>query len=83
MSTYTEIFGTDGHARRGRPPLPAEERERRAAVRKVESKRRTEARRRALAVLGHRHADELADLVAAEYAALGLDDRFKTPVETA
>ena len=83
MSNYTEIFGPNGHARRGRPPLPAEERERRAAVRKVESKRRTEARRRALAVLGHRHADELEALIATEYAALASDDRFKTPVDAA
>lgn len=81
MSEYTAIFGAAGHARRGRPPLSDDERERRAAVRKVETKRRNEARRRALAVLGHRHAEELEALIVTEYKALSDDTRFQTPTE--
>lgn len=81
MSEYNAIFGAAGHVRRGRPPLSDEERERRAAVRKVETKRRNEARRRALAVLGHRHAGELEALIATEYEALSGDARFRAPAE--
>lgn len=76
MSEYIEIFGTNGTARKGRPPLTAEERAKRAAIRKIETRRKQEARRRALAVLGHRYAEELTTLVATEYEALGSDDRF-------
>lgn len=73
MSEYTAIKNTL-KARRGRKPLPPEERERRLAKQRADNRLRQEARRRALAVLQHRHA--------AEFAAL-YDDEYREIVESA
>jgi hypothetical protein len=64
MSEYNEIKASG--FKRGRKPLPPEEKARRVEI----QKKRQEARRRALAVLQHRHAEEFAQICEAEFKAL-------------
>ena len=68
-TTYQEIKKKVG-ARRGRPALPEDERKRRAEARKVELRRRMEARRRAWFVLQHRYNDEFQRIYTEEYEIL-------------
>jgi predicted metallo-beta-lactamase superfamily hydrolase len=44
--------------KRGRKPLPPEERERRRSAQAEKNRIKQDARRRALAILAHRHSDE-------------------------
>ena len=69
MSEYEKIIENVGK-RRGRKPLPAEERERRRLLQKAENRRRQEARRRAFLVLQHRYPEEFSALLTQEYEAL-------------
>lgn len=69
MSEYETLVSTVGK-RRGRKPLPPEERERRRALQRKENSRRQEARRRAHLVLQHRYKDEYDSLFAQEYDTL-------------
>jgi hypothetical protein len=63
---------------RGRKPLPAEERARRAQIRAVEQKRKNEARRRASFVLQTRYNDEFQDLFQEEMKALKSENKYAT-----
>lgn len=69
MSEYESIAEVV-RKRRGRKPLPVEERERRRALQKEQNRLRQEARRRAYLVLQHRHEDEFKALFTEEFAAL-------------
>lgn len=69
MTEYTRITETTGK-RRGRKPLPPDERERRRTLQKERNKKRQEARRRAFFVLQHRHSEEFEQLLAEEFKAL-------------
>ena len=69
MSEYERIIETTGN-RRGRKPLPVEERDRRRALQKEQNRKRQEARRRAFLVLQHRHSAEFEALLAEELSAL-------------
>lgn len=64
MSEYEKIKASG--FKRGRKPLPPEEK----ALRVEAHKKKQEARRRALAVLQHRHAQEFAQIWEAELKAL-------------
>lgn len=48
--------------KRGRKPLPPEERERRRAIQALVNRKKQDARRRALAVLAERHTAEFDEL---------------------
>lgn len=52
--------------KRGRKPLPVEERERRRAIQIEKNRIKQDARRRALAVLAHRHSEEFQQLLRTE-----------------
>ena len=67
---YEKILES-GASKRGRKPLPANEKAQRLAEQRVKNRMRAEARRRALIVLAHRHSDEFARLYKGEYHALG------------
>lgn len=64
MSEYEEIKASG--FKRGRKPLPPDEKARRVEL----HKKKQEARRRALAVLQHRHAQEFAQIWENEFSAL-------------
>lgn len=66
MSEYQKIISS-GKSNRGRKPLPAEEKARRAEIQKEQNRKRSEARRRAALVLQHRHADEFEELYKSEF----------------
>lgn len=68
MSEYSKINAEK--KKRGRKPLPPEEKARRVAIQRENNRKRQEARRRANMVLQERYADEFALLYKAEYAAL-------------
>jgi hypothetical protein len=68
MSDYTDIVSQG--KKRGRKPLPPEEKARRQEIQKAENRKRQEARRRASLVLQHRYSDEFAGLYKKEYEAL-------------
>lgn len=53
----------------GRPSLPPEEKERRRAEQKVRYRNRGDARRRAIAILQRRHADEFQQILQDELSA--------------
>lgn len=61
---------------RGRKPLPIEERSRRAELRKVEAKRKNEAKRRASFVLQTRYSEEFEKLFAEEMKSMKLENKF-------
>lgn len=69
MTEYETIVENIGK-RRGRKPLPADERDRRRAIQREENRKRQEARRRAHLVLQHKYADEYSAIFAEEYTAL-------------
>jgi len=69
MSEYEKIIEAVGK-RRGRKPLAPEERERRRSIQREQNRKRQEARRRALLVLQHRHADEFDVILSEEINAL-------------
>lgn len=64
MSEYAKIKASG--FKRGRKPLPPDEKARRIEM----HKKKQEARRRALAVLQHRHSQEFAQIWEEEFAAL-------------
>jgi|688.fasta_scaffold36685_4 hypothetical protein len=76
MTTAYETLKQKMHTRRGRAPLPPEEKARRAKHQKAENRRRAEARRRAYLVLQHRYENEFKVLFEDEYTALENDKRF-------
>lgn len=68
-TTYQEMKKKVG-VKRGRKPLPEDERKRRAEARKIELRRRMEAKRRAWFVLENKYKDEFDRLFAEEYEVL-------------
>ncbi len=78
MTTYQEIKKKVGGTKRGRKPLDASERTRRAELRKIENKRRIEAKRRAWFVLQHKYNDEFTKVYEEELATLKKDKKFQT-----
>jgi len=72
-TTYQKLI-QNTKTRRGRPRLPEEERAKRAETRRIENRRRMEARRRAAFVLSKKYSDEFKALVEEEYAALRRDN---------
>lgn len=66
---YEKILES-GASKRGRKPLPANEKAERLAEQRIKNRMRAEARRRALIVLAHRHATEFYKLYKGEYDAL-------------
>lgn len=77
MSTYQEMKTKLG-SRRGRKPLPAEERERRAKERQAKLRRRMEAKRRAWFVLEHKYSDEFTKIYEEELKSLEKDSNFSS-----
>lgn len=63
--------------RRGRTPLTAEERQERTQTRKMVTRRRVEAKRRALFVLEHKYNGEFKELFTEEFDALKKDTRYQ------
>lgn len=57
--------------KRGRPPLPADERARRKEEQKIRYREKGEARRRALAILRERHEAEFQSLLEEQMAHSG------------
>ena len=78
MATEYETLKEKMHMRRGRTPLPVEEKARREKQQKSENRRRAETRRRAYLVLQHKYEDEFKTLFNEEYSALENDKRFIT-----
>jgi hypothetical protein len=78
MSTYQEIKKKIGGTQRGRKPLDVAERDRRAELRKIENKRRIEAKRRAWFVLQHKYSDEFTKVYEEELATLKKEKKFQT-----
>lgn len=74
-TTYQQLKKKLG-VTRGRKPLPVEERQRRAELRKIEAKRRNEAKRRASFVLQTRYSEEFESLFAEEMKAMKLENKF-------
>ena len=70
MSTTYEAMKTKVGGKRGRKPLPEDERKRRADARKVTLRRQMEAKRRAYFVLQHRYSDEFQKIYDEEYESL-------------
>lgn len=77
-TTYQEMKKKVG-VKRGRKPLPEDERKRRAEARKIELRRRMEAKRRANFVLENKYKAEFDKLFAEEYAALINTKYAETP----
>lgn len=71
-TTYQEMKKKVG-VKRGRKPLPEDERKRRAEARKIELRRKMEAKRRAWFVLENKYKAEFDRLFAEEYASLTKD----------
>lgn len=78
MSTSYEKIKSQLKKKAGRPPLPAEEKQRRQEAQKQEVRRRNEARRRAHLVLQHKYNDEFSKLFDEEYNNLLSDNRFSS-----
>jgi len=76
-TTYQQLKKKLGVSR-GRKPLPAEERARRAELRKIEAKRRNEAKRRASFVLQTRYSKEFDELFTEEMKAMKAENKFAT-----
>lgn len=76
MTTQYENIKDKLLKKRGRKPLPPEEKARRVAEQKKDNRRRAEARRRAYIVLQHKYDEEFKKLFAEEYENLGNDNRF-------
>lgn len=74
-STYQEVKKKVGN-KRGRKPLPEDERKRRADARKIELRRRMEAKRRAWFVLEHRYNDEFMAVFNEEYETLRKNNMY-------
>jgi hypothetical protein len=70
MSTTYQELRKKVNPKRGRKPLPEDERKRRAEARKIELRRKMEAKRRAWFVLENKYKDEFERLFAEEYEAL-------------
>jgi len=71
QSPYVATFG-EGR-KRGRQPLPPEEKQRREAERRTKQNLANKARNRAIAVLIHNHKEEFEQLHNAEKGAIGID----------
>ena len=78
MTTQYNALKSKLQMRRGRTPLPPEEKARREKQQKSENRRRAEARRRAYLVLQHKYEDEFKTVFSEEYSALENDKRFIT-----
>lgn len=67
-TTYTPTAAAEAETKkkRGRKPLPPEERERRRAIQVEKNRIKQDARRRALAVLAHRHSEEFQQILRKE-----------------
>jgi len=78
MTTQYEKLKSALRTKAGRPPLSAEEKQRRKEAQKQEARRRTEARRRALIVLQYKYSDEFKAAFDEEYSNLASDARFIT-----
>jgi hypothetical protein len=76
MTTPYEQMKASLQKRKGRKPLPEEEKARRNELQKRENARRAEARRRANVVLSHKYEEEFKVLFNEEYSALESDKRF-------
>ena len=76
MATQYERLKTQITKKRGRTPLPKEEKARRVDAQRKEARRRNEARRRASLVLTHKYEEEFQKYFAEEYKALSKDTRF-------
>ncbi len=76
-TTYQQLKKKLGVSR-GRRPLPAEERARRAEIRKIEAKRRNEAKRRASFVLQEKYKKEFNELFEEEMKAMKAENKFAT-----
>jgi len=76
MTTYQELK-KKVTVRRGRTPLTAEERQKRVQARKIETRRRVEAKRRALFVLENKYNTEFKELFLEEFDALKKDARYQ------
>ena len=76
-TTYQQLKKKLGVSR-GRKPLPAEERARRAELRKIETKRRNEAKRRASFVLQTRYSKEFDQVFQEEMKAMKVENKFAT-----
>ena len=72
MTEYQQIIADKTKSKRGRKPLPAEEKARRVEIQKEKNRLRQEARRRASLVLQHRYADEFEALYKVEFANIEL-----------
>jgi hypothetical protein len=72
MTEYQQIIADKTKSKRGRKPLPAEEKARRVEIQKEKNRLRQEARRRASLVLQHRYADEFDALYKVEFANIEL-----------
>ena len=68
MSDYKKLV--QGNTKRGRKPLPADEKQRRIELQKEQNRLRQEARRRAALVLQHRYSDEFTGLFSVELESL-------------
>ena len=78
MATQYERLKAQMNKKRGRSPLPADEKKRRVEAQRKEARRRNEARRRAALVLTHKYEQEFEQYFAEEYKALAKDERFAT-----
>jgi hypothetical protein len=76
MATTYEQMKKKLGVTRGRKPLPVEERNRRAEARRVDAKRKLEAKRRASFVLQIRYKDEFDEVFAEEMKALQQENKF-------
>ena len=65
-STPTAPAEATEKKKRGRKPLPPEERERRRVIQVEKNRIKQDARRRALTILAHRHSEEFKQLLAKE-----------------
>lgn len=74
-TTYEQMKNKLGITR-GRKPLPVEERNRRAEIRRIEAKRKLEAKRRASFVLQIRYKDEFDIVFAEEMKVLKQENKF-------
>jgi len=69
-TAYEKMRKTIGEPRIGRKPLPEAERIRRAEIRREETRRRMQAKRRAWFVLENKYKEEFERLFREEYEAL-------------
>jgi hypothetical protein len=76
MATTYESLKKKLGVKRGRTALPPEERQRRAEQRKIDNKRRAEAKRRASFVLENRYKEEFQAVFEEEMKVLKAENKF-------